>query len=81
MIEDYPTKFSLSDITNLEGITTDKKLFIEVNTFGVVIVDDRELRRYLGARPDVKYGYFKKILNNWEVVTYNLQVDKEIIQR
>jgi hypothetical protein len=81
LIEDYPTKFSLSDITNLEGITTDKKLFIEVNTFGVVIVDDRELRRYLGARPDVKYGYFKKILNNWEVVTYNLQVDKKIIQR
>lgn len=81
LIEDYPTKFSLSDINRLEGVTTDKELFIEVNTFGVVIVDDRELRRYLGARPDVKYGYFKKILNNWEVVTYNLQVDKKIIQR
>lgn len=81
LIEDYPTKFSLSDINSLEGVTTDKELFIEVNTFGVVIVDDRELRRYLGARPDVKYGYFKKVLNNWEVVTYNLQVDKKIIQR
>lgn len=81
LIEDYPTKFNLSDINKLEGITTDKKLFIEVNTFGVVIIDDRELRRYLGARPDVKYGYFKKILNNWEVVTYSLQVDKKIIQR
>ena len=78
LIEDYPTKFSLSDINRLEGVTTDKELFIEVNTFGVVIVDDRELRKYLGARLDVKYGYFKKILNNWEVVTYNLQVDKKI---
>lgn len=78
LVEDYPTKFSLSDINRLEGVTTDKKLLIEVNTFGVVIVDDRELRKYLGARPDVKYGYFKKILNNWEVVTYKLQVDKKI---
>lgn len=81
LIEDYPTKFSLSDINRLEGVTTDKELFIEVNTFGIVIVDDRELRRYLGVRPDVKYGYFKKILNNWEVVTYKLQVNKKIIQR
>jgi len=78
LVEDYPTKFKLSDINRLVGVTTDKKLLIEVNTFGVVIVDDRELRKYLGARPDVKYGYFKKILNNWEVVTYNLQVDKKI---
>lgn len=78
LVEDYPTKFTLSDINNLEGVTTDKELLIEVNTFGVVIVDDRELRRYLGARPDVKYGYFKKVLNKWEVVTYSLQVDKKI---
>lgn len=78
LIEDYPTKFNLSDINNLEGVTTDKELLIEVNTFGVAIVDDRELRKYLGARPDVKYGYFKKILNNWEIVTYKLQVDKKI---
>ena len=78
LVEDYPTKFTLSDINNLEGVTTDKELLIEVNTFGVVIVDDRELRRYLGAKPDVKYGYFKKILNKWEVVTYSLQVDKKI---
>lgn len=79
LVEDYPTKFNLSDINNLEGVTTDKELLIEVNTFGVAIVDDRELRKYLGARPDVKYGYFKKILNNWEVVTYSLQVDKKIM--
>lgn len=78
LVEDYPTKFNLSDINNLEGVTTDKELLIEVNTFGVAIVDDRELRKYLGARPDVKYGYFKKILNNWEIVTYKLQVDKKI---